>query len=190
MKHPTTRELFDYWNQRRGLRAAPERGDIDPGQIRSLLADTFVLSFDVAAGHPFRIAGTRLCALFGRELKDRPFISLWDDGPRMRDLLDDAAHEAIGMVGGAHAIVDGVRLDLELLALPLSQGGRMPARFIGALAALSPPVWAFAQPVPALALDVHRYLSRRLEQPAHPFVSGAQAMRRREGLVVIEGGRF
>jgi hypothetical protein len=189
MKHPATRELFDYWNQRRGLRAAPDRGDIDPGQIRNLLADTFVLSFDVARGHPFRIAGTRLCALFGRELKDRPFIGLWGEAPRLRDLLDHVAHDATGLVAGAHAIVDGVRLDLELLALPLSQAGRMPARFIGVLAPLGPPVWTFAQPVPPLMLDVHRYLSRRLEQPAPAFVSGAKAARMREGLVLLEGGR-
>src|SRR6202008_4456889 len=43
MKPPSNRELFEYWNLRRGERLAPERGDIEPGAIRSILGDTFVL---------------------------------------------------------------------------------------------------------------------------------------------------
>lgn len=30
MKHAATRELFDYWNRRRGRRSAPARSNIDP----------------------------------------------------------------------------------------------------------------------------------------------------------------
>ena len=41
MKHPSARELYDYWNAQRGLRAAPERADIEPGAIRRALADTW-----------------------------------------------------------------------------------------------------------------------------------------------------
>ena len=60
MKHPSNRELFDYWNKRRGTRRAPERADIEPSGIRNILGDTFVL--EGKEGHRFRIAGTRLCA--------------------------------------------------------------------------------------------------------------------------------
>ena len=42
MKHPSNRELFDYWNERRGERLAPERADIEPAAIRHVLGDTFV----------------------------------------------------------------------------------------------------------------------------------------------------
>ena len=42
MKHPSNRELFDYWNERRGERLAPERADIEPAAIRQVLGDTFV----------------------------------------------------------------------------------------------------------------------------------------------------
>jgi hypothetical protein len=77
MKHPSIRQLFDHWNARRGRRAVPERSDIEPSAIRGVLADTFILSFQPCAGHPFRVAGTRVCALFGRELKGEPFTDLW-----------------------------------------------------------------------------------------------------------------
>ena len=68
MKHPSIRELFDYWDTRRGRRPAPERGDIEPGAIRRVLADTFILTFDERAGHPFRLApvvSTRYSIQFG-----------------------------------------------------------------------------------------------------------------------------
>ena len=46
MKHPSNRELFDYWNERRGERLAPERADIEPAAIRHVLGDTFVLEVE------------------------------------------------------------------------------------------------------------------------------------------------
>ena len=48
MKHPTSRMLFSYWDGLRGARAARERGEIEPGEIRHILADTFVLEIDPA----------------------------------------------------------------------------------------------------------------------------------------------
>src|SRR5581483_10967665 len=116
MKHPSTRELFEYWNKQRGRRPAPERNDIEPGAIRRVLADTFVLAFDTAKGHPFRIAGTRVCAAFGRELKGEQFVGLWDEPSRtlVRDLVHIVAHEAVGVVASAAcANAEGARLDLE-----------------------------------------------------------------------------
>ena len=46
MKLAASGELFAYWNALRGARSAPERNDVDPGAIRGILADTFVLEFD------------------------------------------------------------------------------------------------------------------------------------------------
>ena len=62
----------------------PERTDIEPGAIRAVLADAFILALDRGAGHPIRLAGTRMCALFGREIKGKSFLDLWD--------FDQSAH--------------------------------------------------------------------------------------------------
>jgi len=43
MKHPSTREFFAYWDDRRGDARAPDRSEIEPGAVRELLADIFVL---------------------------------------------------------------------------------------------------------------------------------------------------
>src|SRR5436190_23143037 len=76
MKHATTREVFAYWDNCRGGRLAPDRSDIEPGAIRNVLSDTFILTSDHKAGHPFRLAGTRLCAVMGCDLKGEPFADL------------------------------------------------------------------------------------------------------------------
>src|SRR5665213_1420173 len=77
MKHPSNRAFFAYWDDKRGGARAPDRSEIEPGAVRQLLGDIFVLSYDAAAGYPFRVAGTRVCALLGRDVKDRSFSALF-----------------------------------------------------------------------------------------------------------------
>ena len=77
MKHPATREFFAYWDGKRGDARAPDRSDIEPAALRELLGDIFVLSCEQEAGFPFRVAGTRVCALLGRDLKDQSFLDLF-----------------------------------------------------------------------------------------------------------------
>ena len=43
MKHAASRELYAYWEERRGTRPAPERAEIEPGAIRGVLSDAFIL---------------------------------------------------------------------------------------------------------------------------------------------------
>src|SRR5262249_26492258 len=142
--HPSVLELYNYWNKRRGQRAAPERSDIEPGAIRRALADAFVIAFDANAGHPFRIAGTRLCGAFGREVRGAAFIDLWNaDSRRMvRELLAVVAQESIGVVAGARGTNgEGFELEFELLALPLRYHAATDARILGALAPAEVPYW-------------------------------------------------
>ena len=103
MKHPSTRELFDYWNNRRGSRPAPERSEIEPGAIRRVLADTFILGIDPGSGHPFRIAGTRVCAIFGRELKGMAFTDLWRETSRSAASRFGTSEPAFWCAGGMRA---------------------------------------------------------------------------------------
>jgi hypothetical protein len=79
MKHKSTKAVYAYWNEKRGQRPAPERADIDPTVIRHALGDTIMLSADFVDRLRFRLAGTRVCALFGRELKGETFAGLWSE---------------------------------------------------------------------------------------------------------------
>jgi hypothetical protein len=193
MKHPSVRQLFDYWNERRGLRAAPERSDIEPGAIRRVLADTFILAFDVRAGHPFRIAGTRVCAAFGRELKSEAFLDLWraEDRAQVRDLLTAVAHESIGVVASARATnAEGVELEFELLALPLKQRGRTDARVLGALAPTAMPYWFGVNALGSLTLGSHRYLGAgEFAEPMPRLAPTLPEGRLSRGFLVYDGGQ-
>jgi len=189
MKHAASRELFAYWQEKRGSRPAPERVDIEPVAIRAVLSDAFILALDHSAGHPFRLAGTRVCALFGRELKGESFLGLWTTAsrPTMTDLLAILADEFIGTVAGVTARNgSGEPIDLEILLLPV--GTRRPrfARAIGVLAPLSVPPWLGLSPIGALDLGNRRHVGAALERRLLPRF---MAPRGRRGLLVYDGGR-
>jgi hypothetical protein len=105
MKHTSSRDLYGYWDECRGIAQAPDRNDLEPGPVRHLLGDAFVLSYDAAEGHPFRVAGTRLCALLGRDMKGLPFMELWsrDSRREIGDLVGIVAEETLAAVAGAAA---------------------------------------------------------------------------------------
>ena len=193
MKQASSRELFSYWVARRGTRVAPERGEIEPSAIRKALGDVFILEFDRVAGHPFRLGGTRVCALFGRELKNERFIDLWEAGSRaaLADLVDGIADEATGVVASASGrTAEGWTQDLELVLLPLAQRGDTHQRMIGALAPLSVPPWLGSATLGALTLGNIRYLDPGREAPtAARLVAGNLTAARRATFTVLEGGR-
>jgi hypothetical protein len=193
MKHPSNRELFDYWNECRGPRLAPERSEIDPAAIRRVLGDTFVLEANGMAQHPFRIAGTRLCALFCRELKGESFLNLWQRSGQaaVRDLITAAMEEKAGVV----ASVSGTTTDptllpisLELLLLPLAYQSRSDARVLGALAPMSVPYWLGAKPVGPLTLGTFRHVGAAVDDVAPPRFKPA-AGKLKHGLTIYDGGR-
>lgn len=137
MKHPSSRAFFAYWDERRGDARAPDRSEIEPGAVRELLGDIFVLSYDAAAGYPFRVAGTRVCALLGCDLKDRSFSALFaPDGRReIEEIIAVVAEEMLGAVAGISATSqDGSPAHLELLLLPFNTRAHTPISLTGLLA--------------------------------------------------------
>jgi hypothetical protein len=137
MKHPSSREFFAYWDQKRGGARAPDRSEIEPGAVRELLGDIFVLSYDSAAGYPFRVAGTRVCALLGCDLKDRSFSALFKpDGRReIEGIIAVVAEEMLAAIAGITATSqDGSPAHLELLLLPFNARAHTPLSLTGLLA--------------------------------------------------------
>ena len=137
MKHPSSREFFAYWDEKRGGARAPDRSDIEPGAVRELLGDIFVLSYDGAAGHPFRVAGTRVCALLGCDLKDRSFSAMFAPPGRreIEDIINVVAEEMLAAVAGITATAqDGSPAYLELLLLPFNARAHAPLSLTGLLA--------------------------------------------------------
>jgi hypothetical protein len=194
MKHPSNRDLFAYWNERRRERLAPQRADIEPSAIRQVLGDTFVLEGDGLARHSFRLAGTRLCALFGRELKGESFIKLWQPTGQapMRELIAVVVEEQVGIVAqvtGAAGDDKLLSINLEMLLLPLAYHVRAEARVLGAMAPIAAPYWLGVKPIGPLTLGMFRHIGPAVETTVPPRIHSPNG-RLRHGLTVYDGGRL
>src|SRR5262245_39961282 len=121
--------LFQYWNRLRAGRPAPKRTEIEPADIKSLLADTFILEKDARGEAVFRLAGTRLCATYGRELKGFAFASLWKE--KDQRLIHRLAYSAFSTKSVVVISYRGMSRNsrfnaFELIMLPLDGGTENP----------------------------------------------------------------
>ncbi len=124
MKHAASRELYAYWEERRGKRPAPERAEIEPGAIRQVLSDAFILALETARGSS--VSACRHAGLRAVRPRAQGRVLSSGCGPRrasrsLSDLLAILDHERVGTVAGVTAQNgDGEAIELELLLLPLS----------------------------------------------------------------------
>lgn len=195
MRHNSTRIVFAYWDALRGDRLAPDRAEIEPSHIRDALADALMLEIDETAGHPFRLAGTRLCALFGRELKGFAFADLWT-GSASRDgraLVDTVLGETAAVVAGVAATTQSGRtLPLELLLLPLRHARRPNSRILGVLSASETPDWLGRDAVVSLNLRSLRVIGTAMRHDMSTLLPPAGSLgrpERRGHLTVYPGGK-
>jgi hypothetical protein len=137
MKHPSSRAFFNYWDDKRGTARAPDRSEIEPHALRELLGDIFVLGYEDSGSHPFRVAGTRVCALFGRDMKNRSFSELFGVESRreIEEIVAAVAEETVPAIAGLTATSQGGELaHLELLLLPFNARAHTPVSLTGLLA--------------------------------------------------------
>lgn len=209
MKQDGSIALFQYWNRLRGERPAPRRTEIEPGDIKTLLADTFILERDARGEPVFRLAGTRLCAAYGRELKGFSFPSLWEskDQRVMRRLAQSVFEADAVVIVEFTGVSQGGRLtSFEIVLLPLD-GGKENLRALGSVIACEKPFWLGADPIDHNRIDTMRVVDPEREpmflknRPAVTVPSlapdggaldlaapGDDRTRRVRHLVVLDGG--
>jgi hypothetical protein len=149
MKQPTTQILYNYWNDIRGSRQAPTRFEIEPTRLAPILSETFILERAPGGSFTFRLAGTKVCEQFGRELRGEDFLEFAVD-----DLGAIAkALEAVTTMGAAlHAEIETATSDgrvavFEAIVLPLLHPADEVTRYLGCLSAINPPLWLGAEPL-------------------------------------------
>ena len=194
MKLAATRELYNYWNELRRERAAPNRIDLDPMAIRGILSNTFMLEVDPGRSYPLRIVGSRMMALFRRELSSETFMSLCgrDDRHMMTRIIQTVLDEPVPAVAGVTAAPAAREpVELELLLLPLRHDGKTHSRVLGSLAPSSIPAWYGVLGVDGLQIETSRFIHDRMSPDVQLHtIEPAQATRRRHAhLVVMDGGR-
>ena len=196
MRQQATRELYSYWNTIRRLRSAPDRAEIDPAAIRTILAETFMIEADADGVFPLRLSGARLNALWLQELKGCSFLDLWgEDRANIAAVLWTVMDGAVPVVAGVNAAPFGrAPLDLELLLLPLRHHGRTHARILGAIGSSKHLDWMGLLPVERLELRSLRIMSTsetRADLPLRPRPLAAPDRRlgqRGAHLRVLSGG--
>lgn len=128
MKLFTTKYLYEYWNELRGKRAAPSRKELDPNVLKDVLPNLFLLDRLGKSEYNFRLAGTKTCNIFGKELRDSNFLDLWsaNDRDSFASLLETLTEQGAVIVCGLKGMVaenqmnDEPRpVNFEFLALPL-----------------------------------------------------------------------
>jgi hypothetical protein len=135
MKHATTQRIFAYWNEVRGDRLAPYRFDIEPGRIGELLSEALIIERSADARFRIRLAGTRVCELFGSEFRGTPFLSLFSVAEAAlvgRHLDVITAQGAVGVFNIHSSTDEGAETLSELILMPLVHGADEVDRYLGA----------------------------------------------------------
>jgi hypothetical protein len=206
MRHKNSLELFDYWTSKRAGRAAPSRTDIEPADIRRLLPDVFICELAGGSSLTFRLAGTAICGLFGKELKATGFGRLWlDDGVRNADRTGSAvASGAIPAVLSLDGLSRSSRvIQAEMLLLPVLGPTGAHDRLIGLVSVFEPPYWIGHDPLAGFSTTGIRFLDQSrqpmflgnrpeigMPKKPHAVQPAPETDRRKVGhLIVLDGGR-
>lgn len=205
MRQRSLQTLYSYWNEIRKGRLAPHRLEIEPSRIAAILSETFMLERIGGGIYHFRLAGTRLCDLFGVELRGKNFLDDWSDADRRT--LEWVLTTICEQGAGATLTIEGVsdrrnRVEIEAMLLPLLHSNNKITRVIGAISAASAPYRLDNEPVRARHLRRHQLLwpdgrprsviERLGSQAPNPTPSSAKlrvVTDERRRFRVVDGGR-
>ena len=188
MRQKNTKQMLDYWMQlfwdagntrpdEEGFQDRtvgklnwPERSDIQPSSCRPLLGNMFILEREEAQVN-YRLAGTTLCSMYGRELKRETFAEAFMGADRR------SAESWVNRLGREEYLVlicsiaeteRGERINLETLLMPLNHHGERGNRILGITTANEQPYWLGVRPFIVQTIKSIRVL-RPWETAKTPF---------------------
>lgn len=142
MQHATTRKLYTYWDELRGKRPAPSRFEIEPTGIADLLPETFLLEDSGEDNFRYRLAGTRICDHFAKELRGEDFFASFHESDQnilKPDFKKIRENGAVGLLKIESSGRYGLTAEFEMLVLPLIHTHGRVERCLGSIAGLSLP---------------------------------------------------
>lgn len=153
MKHHSTIAIFGEWQRlargESGSFHVPLRENVDPRKLGRHLCDLFFLETDKRGELSVRLAGTQICTLFGRELKNIRFLSLWpeQDRPALREMVQNVGALEVPALSLHDGIsLSGRSLHFEMFLAPLiTASGQIS--FLGSIAVPNPVAWIGADPI-------------------------------------------
>lgn len=159
MKHANTQKIYNYWQSVRGTAQLPYRYNIDPTQFTDILPDVLIL--DATDSHyKVKLAGSRICELFDRELRDTSFSTLFmaqdqtTPAAICKTILNESVPAIFGLIGHANKQT----LPIEAILLPVKDREEKTSSLIGMLSPMSRPGWIGHKPLMSLELLSFRVL--------------------------------
>lgn len=137
--HPNTQAVLDAWRRLASGTTLPDGAAAadDPGLVGRL----FVLNQAAERDYPFSRVGYAIERLFGRQLIDHNFLSLWSELDRRlvaAALASAVADRGPTIVRARGETLIGRRIDLEFALAPLPGGTSRQQRFLGVCQSMSP----------------------------------------------------
>jgi hypothetical protein len=144
---PVLRAALAYWEGKRGDRPMPQRGDIDPDELRPVLSHLQITEvIDGGSRFRYRLVGTAIVEAFGAEFTGRYVDELMSGE---RDSFVHACYRAVcasrrpAFVRSKYATTKTIDLTANRLLVPLSENGTGVSQILGAL------TFEFARPFAA-----------------------------------------
>jgi hypothetical protein len=141
--HPLSGSLFRAWEEMRGPHSAPSRHDLDLARVRKLVPYLFIAEhMGESNAFRWRLAGTAVCALLGREVTGSEVTDGWDgfEANLIRRFLSG--------VSGTHKPAQlrlrfttdrGQHIVAEMAAFPLTAADGHSTQVMGGLFAFADP---------------------------------------------------
>lgn len=191
--HPGSRALFRHWETIRAERAAPERDDFDLTRIHAILPDLFVLERDhLRQTFRFRLAGTRVCRLYRREMTRTDALVGWDQFERdtLFRLFNTtvASRQPCVLRLRLHSNMNHV-IGVEMLCLPVVARDRSHIQIIGGLFAFRDSENLGYDRISTMELTGARTIWTEHAEGGLPLRPRTEGLRPRRPFTVIAGGR-
>ncbi|MFO1033719.1 MAG: PAS domain-containing protein [Hyphomicrobiales bacterium] len=140
--HPGSRALFRHWETLRAERPCPNREELELGAVVEFVPDLLILERDhMRNSFRYRLAGTRVCELFGENLTSTNFLAGWDSFEAdviNKHLLQTLANFQPALFRLRLTTDLRQQVAAEVLALPLRMKGSQRIQVLGGVFSFHP----------------------------------------------------
>jgi len=158
--HPTSRTLFRFWETTRGEMAAAKKQDLDLKKIAKILPNLCILERDPDRPvYKWRLAGTGICRLWGKEVTGRDVLEGWEDFEKqtMASSFDMVMATLQPCVARFKAVNEhGLEVGVEFIACPIQDSKTGAIQILGAVVPFRAPDWLGTQDLVGFELSAMR----------------------------------
>ena len=147
--HPKSRILFRFWESVRGEMAAARKQDLDLKKVANILPYLCILERDRhQPSYKWRLAGTGICQLWGKELTGSSVLQDWPDFEKqaMASGFDMVVATLQPSVARFKAVTEmGSEVGVEFVSFPIQDSITGAVQILGAAVPFRNPVWLGTQ---------------------------------------------